>query len=138
MSLTTGDQGVLLATRHERVSAPARIDAVADTIGAGDEFVAALIHWLLGRLGHEPARQLPEDPPPADELLTFAMRCAGITLGRPGADLPCREEVGAVDEQSSANERFYLRLLRTIRPAGRGVLGRNAQVCRRWSLSPRT
>jgi fructokinase len=68
---------------------------VADTIGAGDSFQAALLFALhaLGRIGLEPLKQTS-----ADELrraLSFASICAAITVGRVGADPPRRAEIGA-------------------------------------------
>jgi fructokinase len=68
---------------------------VADTIGAGDSFQAALLFALhaLGRIGTEPLQQMN-----ADELgraLSFASICAAVTVGRVGADPPRRAELGA-------------------------------------------
>ncbi|MFK4508727.1 carbohydrate kinase [Bradyrhizobium daqingense] len=66
---------------------------VADTIGAGDSFQAALLFALhkQGRI----ARQVLKDIS-ADELrraLSFAANCAGLTCTRPGADPPWSHEV---------------------------------------------
>jgi fructokinase len=66
---------------------------VADTIGAGDSFQAALLFALhkQGRI----ARQCLKDIG-ADELrraLSFAANCAGLTCTRPGADPPWSHEV---------------------------------------------
>ncbi|MBP0115118.1 MULTISPECIES: carbohydrate kinase family protein [Bradyrhizobium] len=66
---------------------------VADTIGAGDSFQAALLFALhkQGRI----ARQALKDVG-ADELrraLSFAANCAGLTCTRPGADPPWSHEV---------------------------------------------
>jgi fructokinase len=75
------------------VEAPAV--TVADTIGAGDSFQAALLYALhaLGRIGLEPLKQIN-----ADELrraLSFASVCAAFTVGRVGADPPRRAELSA-------------------------------------------
>jgi fructokinase len=68
---------------------------VADTIGAGDSFQAALLFALhaLGKIGVEPLKATN-----ADELrraLSFASTCAAVTVGRVGADPPRRAELGA-------------------------------------------
>ncbi|WP_375309904.1 carbohydrate kinase [Bradyrhizobium sp. A5] len=68
--------------------------AIADTIGAGDSFQAALLFALhkQGRLARQQLKDIG-----ADELrvaLTFAANCAGLTCTRPGADPPWNHEVG--------------------------------------------
>ena len=68
---------------------------VADTIGAGDSFQAALL-FALQVMGRSEAASLAEMT--ADELrraLSFAARCAAITCSRPGADPPRRAEIAA-------------------------------------------
>lgn len=66
---------------------------VADTIGAGDSFQAALLFALheQGRMARRALKHIA-----ADELrraLSFAADCAGLTCTRPGADPPWRHEV---------------------------------------------
>jgi fructokinase len=66
---------------------------VADTIGAGDSFQAALLFALYkqGRLAREKLGSIG-----SDELrgaLSFAANCAGLTCTRPGADPPWSHEV---------------------------------------------
>lgn len=66
---------------------------VADTIGAGDSFQAALLFALhkQGRLARQQLKEIG-----ADELrraLSFAANCAGLTCTRPGADPPWSHEV---------------------------------------------
>jgi fructokinase len=66
---------------------------VADTIGAGDSFQAALLFALhrQGRLGRAQLGGID-----ADELrraLSFAANCAGLTCTRPGADPPWSREI---------------------------------------------
>lgn len=67
--------------------------AVADTIGAGDSFQAALLFALhkQGRLARQQLKAIS-----ADELrraLSFAANCAGLTCTRPGADPPWSREI---------------------------------------------
>lgn len=66
---------------------------VADTIGAGDSFQAALLFALhkQGRLARPRLKDIA-----ADELrraLSFAANCAGLTCTRPGADPPWSSEI---------------------------------------------
>lgn len=66
---------------------------VADTIGAGDSFQAALLFALhkQGRLARQHLKDIS-----ADELrraLSFAANCAGLTCTRPGADPPWSHEI---------------------------------------------
>ncbi|MCW2796016.1 carbohydrate kinase [Nocardioides sp.] len=69
---------------------------VADTIGAGDTFGAALIDalWERGRLGaggNETLRALGSDE--IFDVLSHAARAAAVTVSRPGADPPYRAEL---------------------------------------------
>lgn len=66
---------------------------IADTIGAGDSFQAALLFALhkQGRLARQQLKGIS-----ADELrraLSFAANCAGLTCTRPGADPPWSREI---------------------------------------------
>ncbi|MBR0853061.1 carbohydrate kinase family protein [Bradyrhizobium liaoningense] len=66
---------------------------VADTIGAGDSFQAALL-FALRKQGRIARQQLKDVS--ADELrraLSFAANCAGLTCTRPGADPPWIGEI---------------------------------------------
>jgi len=47
VAVTRGGEGSLLVTREEWDEHPGRAVKVADTIGAGDAFTAALIHYML-------------------------------------------------------------------------------------------
>ena len=69
---------------------------VADTIGAGDTFGAALLDalWERGLLGadrREALGQLSMDE--VAEVLAHAARAAAVTVSRPGADPPYRHEL---------------------------------------------
>ena len=69
---------------------------VADTIGAGDTFGAALVDGLwerdrLGGDGGEALRSLPTDE--VADVLAHAARAAAVTVSRPGADPPYRHEL---------------------------------------------
>lgn len=74
------------------VSAP-KVE-VADTIGAGDSFQAALL-FALYKQGHLTRLRMKDIG--ADELhraLSFAAQCAGLTCTRAGADPPWLHELG--------------------------------------------
>jgi fructokinase len=67
--------------------------AVADTVGAGDTFSAALLAWLdeAGQLSKDRIAALTKDELVA--ALDFASRAAAIAVSRPGADPPWRREL---------------------------------------------
>jgi fructokinase len=49
--ITSGSSGSLLSSAATQLSIPAVATQVADTIGAGDSYMSALIHGLLNRTG---------------------------------------------------------------------------------------
>jgi fructokinase len=84
--VTRGAKGAYLASGHHRVSVPPVRTHVADTVGAGDSFMAALI-WALAFDGAGwDGGALPADR--LEAVGTAAARAAAITVSRPGADLP--------------------------------------------------
>jgi fructokinase len=66
---------------------------IADTVGAGDTFQAALIAWLTEHNldSVEGVNSLEREQ--IDSMLAFAMRAAALTCGRTGPDLPYREQL---------------------------------------------
>jgi len=67
--------------------------SVADTVGAGDSFQAALLAWLGGTLAfRREALSLITDRE-LNATLRFACTAAGLTCSRRGADLPTRDEI---------------------------------------------
>jgi fructokinase len=92
--ITRGNDGALAwhATAGQiEVNAP-KVE-VADTIGAGDSFQAALLFALhqQGRLAREHLRGIGADQ--LRRALSFAANCAGLTCTRPGADPPWSREI---------------------------------------------
>lgn len=80
----------------------AHVDApkvkVADTVGAGDSFMAALLsgivdHGLAGAQNREELHAMPAEV--LDGILNHAARAAAITVSRPGANPPTRAELNA-------------------------------------------
>ncbi|POH71844.1 carbohydrate kinase family protein [Arthrobacter glacialis] len=94
--ITQGSQGSLLATPGTRLAIPSVKSTVADTIGAGDSYMAALIMGLLtrGTDGLSPAV--------LDQLGRTATMAAAITVRRPGANPPTKEELRSQLEASAA------------------------------------
>ncbi len=70
--VTLGARGCAIWSHGEYVEAPGRVVAVADTVGAGDGFAAALLHGLSRRYK-------------LSEIADFANRVGAIIAGRPGA-----------------------------------------------------
>lgn len=92
--VTLGEHGAVAATRSGVTTrVPGRSITVADTVGAGDTFQAALLAGLKegGHLSAEAAGSLAEET--LGELLGFAVRAAAITCSRRGADLPRRADL---------------------------------------------
>lgn len=91
--VTTGARGAEAFSGAGRVSVLGRAIAVADTVGAGDSFQAALIAGLAERgvRGRSELDALGVDD--LSNLLDFAAAAAAITCTRRGADLPHRSEL---------------------------------------------
>ncbi|MGN8131352.1 carbohydrate kinase family protein [Paenarthrobacter sp. 22069] len=84
-------------TGEAKVAAP-RVE-VADTVGAGDSFMAALLSGLVdreldGAQNRQELRELPAEG--LAELLAHAAKAAAVTVSRPGANPPTRAELNAL------------------------------------------
>ncbi|WIE54004.1 carbohydrate kinase [Curtobacterium sp. MCBD17_003] len=84
-AVTTGGAGCVVATPSERIALPAAPASVVDTIGAGDSFMAGLVHALLVAGGTASS----------SAIGSFALACAAITVGRHGANPPTLAEVAS-------------------------------------------
>lgn len=94
--VTCGGEGSRWVTRAGHGVVPAAPVTVADTIGAGDTFGAALVDalWerdLLGAGRREDLAGLGADA--WSDVLGRAARAAAVTVSRPGADPPHRAEL---------------------------------------------
>jgi fructokinase len=91
--LTRGSEGATAVSAAGRVSAPAPQVKVADTVGAGDTFMAALLVRLekAGLLTKPGIARLTRDH--VTDLLAFAAKAAAVTVSRPGADPPWLNEL---------------------------------------------
>lgn len=94
--LTRGAGGLVALARSGRVEFKAPKVQVADTVGAGDSVMGALVdglaeHDLLGADRRQALRDISTDD--VQTLLAHAARVAAITVSRPGADPPWRREL---------------------------------------------
>jgi fructokinase len=91
--LTRGGGGASAISANVSVSVRAKPITVADTVGAGDTFSAALLASLdeAGQLAKDRIAALTKDRLVA--ALDFASRAAAIAVSRPGADPPWRREL---------------------------------------------
>jgi len=94
--VTRGGEGAVWVGADDMVEVASRDVEVADTIGAGDTFGAALLDalWEAGRLGAEQRDGLRTlDRGEIESILTHAAHAAAVTVSRPGADPPYRHEL---------------------------------------------
>lgn len=90
--VTRGARGATLSTATSEISVPPVRTTVADTIGAGDTYMASLIVDLLA-LGDRPL-----DDGTVGRLGRRAAHAAAVTVSRRGADLPWEHELaGSTD-----------------------------------------
>lgn len=89
-----GDGATVFSRQHGSWSAPAIKVTMADTVGAGDTFQAALITWLTEQAldSIEGLQQLSREQ--IDAMLGFAIRAAALTCTKTGPDLPYRDQLG--------------------------------------------
>ena len=96
--VTLGGEGAFALTAAGRVSILAPLVTVVDTVGAGDTFMGALIDGLLeadvaGADRRAALRELPLGV--LERIMRRSADAAAITISRPGADPPTREELPA-------------------------------------------
>ena len=92
--LTRGGDGASVFSRqHGTWSQPAVKVVMADTVGAGDTFQAALIAWLTEQQldSVDGLQNLSREQ--IDAMLGFAIRAAALTCGKTGPDLPYRQQL---------------------------------------------
>ncbi|MDV8149023.1 carbohydrate kinase [Arthrobacter sp. B10-11] len=107
VALTRGANGPVIMTRQGRVEMPAEAVTVADTVGAGDSFMAGLVSGLaqldaLGAGGRQRLRDI--TPGELHALAAYANRAAAITCSRPGANPPTSAELGSLTGSLTAME----------------------------------
>ncbi|WP_394940495.1 carbohydrate kinase [Psychromicrobium sp. YIM B11713] len=97
--VTQGEKGPWALARSGEASVAAPPTEVADTVGAGDSFMAALLSWIVdqeldGAQRREQLHQISQQQ--LAEMLRFAAAAAAITVSRPGANPPSRHELPAL------------------------------------------
>ncbi|MHC8320215.1 carbohydrate kinase family protein [Pseudomonas sp. GB2N2] len=93
--LTRGGEGATVFSRiHGSWSVPACSVKIADTVGAGDTFQAALITWLTEQQldSVQGVQSLAREQ--IDGMLKFAVQAAALTCSKSGPDLPYRHQLG--------------------------------------------
>jgi len=103
VAITRGTLGAIAASRDARVRVPAVPIVVADTVGAGDSFGAALLAALVERnaLDSNGTRHLDEGL--LKDAVIYAVTASAITCTRAGAVPPTRAEVDAWIASSGAD-----------------------------------
>lgn len=87
--------GVAFSADGREAHLPGLTVDVVDTVGAGDTFQAATLHWLNAQ-GLIRDGSLTSSEVDLDALLRFAMTAAAITCTREGADLPGLADIEAL------------------------------------------
>ncbi|MFD5911536.1 carbohydrate kinase [Streptomyces massasporeus] len=90
--ITRGADGALASLAGDRIQMPAVPTSVADTVGAGDSFMAGLLHSLAARglLGGRLAELRLDD---VAEACRFATRVAALTCSVSGPNPPWRSQL---------------------------------------------
>ncbi|KAG1647626.1 Epoxyqueuosine reductase [Nymphon striatum] len=122
--VTRGPDGALAKTANGQIiDLPGRKVNVTDTVGAGDTFQAACLHFLaaagLAKKGKAQNVEL-------EKMVSFAINAAALTCTRRGADLPTLVEIEAfrVPEFLALNPAGTLPVL--VAEAGSAIAGTNA------------
>jgi fructokinase len=95
VALTRGAHGAVGVTREAYVEVPGMAVEVADTVGAGDTFGAALLAALIDVDAFGPVATAPLDTSRLRRSLSYAVAASAITCTRTGADPPSRREITA-------------------------------------------
>ena len=97
--VTRGARGAEAFSADGHVPVPGRLVDVADTVGAGDTFQAALIAGLAERGFRTRATLESIDTNTIARILDFAVGAAALTCTRRGADLPRRVDLPALETE---------------------------------------
>jgi fructokinase len=113
VAITLGSEGAIAASAEGRVQLPAVPVVVADTVGAGDSFGAALIAALHEQNALELRSTRPLDDKLLEKAISYAVTAAAITSTRTGAVPPTRAEIDACTSSTDGAPR-YLRAGRLL------------------------
>jgi fructokinase len=95
VALTCGARGAVAASHEAYVEVPGLAVDVADTVGAGDSFGAALLATLVDADAFGPFATAPLDAAVLRRSLSYAVTASAITCTRTGADPPSRSDIAA-------------------------------------------
>jgi fructokinase len=95
VALTCGANGAVARSRLAAVDVPGMPVQVADTVGAGDSFGAALVAALIDERALGPNAQREPDEEVLRRAVTYAVAASAVTCTRTGAVPPSRGEVDA-------------------------------------------
>lgn len=90
-AITRGGNGAYLVSGSDRITVPPVATSVADTVGAGDSFMAAML-WALAFSG-DGWDGGPVSSQRLEDVGATAARAAAITVSRHGADLPALSDI---------------------------------------------
>jgi fructokinase len=96
VALTRGGDGAVARSRLATVDVPGMRVRVADTVGAGDSFGAALIAALMDERAIGPGAEHEPDDVVLRRSVTYAVAASAVTCTRTGAVPPSRREVDAL------------------------------------------
>ncbi|GAA3921088.1 carbohydrate kinase family protein [Microbacterium invictum] len=93
VAVTRGASGSFITDGVELIESNAPRIPVVDTVGAGDSYMAGLIHALIALISDGLSKDVIRSRGWADQdtlmmLSAFAAECAAVTVQRQGADLP--------------------------------------------------
>lgn len=91
--VTLGSDGSLVRCGEETAFVASRTVDVVDTIGAGDSYMAGLLHFLTSEIGVDAVLSGRVGLVETIQAARFAADCAAVTVSRPGADLPSLDDV---------------------------------------------
>lgn len=92
--ITFGARGAEARTKHTEVMVPSISVRTEDTVGAGDAFMAGLLHAILDSSLAQSLRDGTElDSAELEKVMQIASVCAGITVSRAGANPPTLDEL---------------------------------------------
>jgi len=95
VAITLGEQGAIARSRTAAVEVAGVPVTVADTVGAGDSFGAALVAALLDERALGPSAERELDEGTLERAVGYAVAASAVTCTRRGAVPPSRTEVDA-------------------------------------------
>ena len=93
VAITRGGEGVEVFTKKHSLSLAAPKVKVADTVGAGDTFTAGFLTYLHRNALLTKKAMANIEATQLMHAAEFAMKCAAVTVSRPGANPPWANEV---------------------------------------------